>query len=84
MGLGSGPGGRLARSVYPGSTTPRLLFSASLFQFVTYACFFSLTPVYPEVGRDLNLDAGVLGTLVGTGGIVSIAMQVPAGTGGDR
>jgi predicted MFS family arabinose efflux permease len=51
---------------------------------VTYACYFNLTPLYPEVGRDLGLDAGALGTLIGIGGIVSVLVQVPAGSGGDR
>jgi DHA1 family inner membrane transport protein len=51
---------------------------------VTYACYFNLTPLYPEVSRDLGLDAGALGTLVGIGGIVSVLVQVPAGSGGDR
>jgi predicted MFS family arabinose efflux permease len=36
------------------------------------------------VSRDLGLDAGALGTLVGLGGIVSVLVQVPAGSGGDR
>jgi DHA1 family bicyclomycin/chloramphenicol resistance-like MFS transporter len=62
----------------------RVLLTASIFQFVTYACFFNLTPLYPEVARDLNVDAGTLGTLVGIGGIVSLLVQVPGGSGGDR
>lgn len=61
-----------------------MLFTAGLFQFVTYACYFNLTPVYPEVARDLGVDAGVLGALVGVGGIVSLLVQVPGGSGGDR
>ena len=55
-----------------------------MFQFVAYACFFNLTPLYPEVGQDLGLNAGELGTLIGIGGIVSVLVQVPAGSGGDR
>ncbi|HEY1294328.1 MAG TPA: MFS transporter [Chloroflexota bacterium] len=55
-----------------------------MFQFVTYACYFNLTPLNPQVSRDLGLDAGELGTLVGLGGIVSVLVQVPAGSGGDR
>jgi predicted MFS family arabinose efflux permease len=51
---------------------------------VTYACFFNLTPLYPEVGSDLGLNAAELGTLIGVGGIVSVLVQVPAGSGGDR
>jgi predicted MFS family arabinose efflux permease len=65
-------------------TSTKLLFTAGLFQFVTYACFFNLTPLYPEVGRDLALDAGALGTLIGVGGIVAVLVQIPAGTSGDR
>ncbi|HEY2595668.1 MAG TPA: MFS transporter, partial [Chloroflexota bacterium] len=65
-------------------TSSRLLLAAGLFQFVTYACYFNLTPLYPEVSRDLGLDAGALGTLIGLGGIVSVLVQVPAGSGGDR
>jgi len=61
-----------------------LLFAAGVFQFATYACFFNLTPLYPEVGRDLHLDAGELGSLVGVGGIASVLVQVPGGSGGDR
>jgi predicted MFS family arabinose efflux permease len=61
-----------------------LLFTAGLFQFATYACFFNLTPLYPQVGRDLGVDAGALGTLVGTGGLVALLVQIPAGSGGDR
>ena len=61
-----------------------MLFAAAVFQFVTYALFFNLTPLNPEVGRDLNLDAGALGTLVGIGGIASVLVQVPGGSGGDR
>jgi predicted MFS family arabinose efflux permease len=60
------------------------LIAAGLFQFVTYACYFNLTPLYPEVSRDLGVDAGTLGTLVGLGGVVSVLVQVPAGSGGDR
>jgi predicted MFS family arabinose efflux permease len=54
-----------------------------LFQFVTYACFFNLTPLYPAVGQDLGLDAGALGALIGIGGAVAVLVQVPAGSGGD-
>jgi len=36
------------------------------------------------VGRDLALDAGTLGTLVGLGGIVAVLVQIPAGASGDR
>ncbi len=53
-------------------------------QFTTYACYFNLTPLYPHVSRDLGLDAGALGALVGFGGIVSVLIQIPAGGGGDR
>jgi predicted MFS family arabinose efflux permease len=72
------------KTAYPRRTPGRLLYTAALFQFVTYACFFNLTPLYPEVGRDLGLDPGALGALVGIGGIVSLLVQVPAGSGGDR
>jgi len=60
------------------------LVAAGVFQFVTYACYFNLTPLYPEVSVDLGLNAGELGTLIGVGGIVSVLVQVPAGSGGDR
>ncbi|MBV9896423.1 MAG: MFS transporter [Chloroflexi bacterium] len=66
------------------TTSSRALLTAGLFQFVTYACFFNLTPLYPEVASDLGVDAGALGGLVGIGGIVSLLAQVPGGSGGDR
>ncbi len=72
------PSGTLA------STSSRALLTAGLYQFVTYACFFNLTPLYPEIAGDLGLDAGALGSLVGIGGIVSLLAQVPGGSGGDR
>ena len=60
------------------------MFAAGVFQFVAYTCFFNLTPLYPEIGQDLGLNAGELGTLIGIGGIVSVLVQVPGGSGGDR
>jgi predicted MFS family arabinose efflux permease len=60
------------------------LIVACLLQIVTYACFFNLTPLYPQVGHDLRLDAGALGALVGVGGIVALLVQLPSGSGGDR
>jgi predicted MFS family arabinose efflux permease len=60
------------------------LIAAGLFQFVTYACYFNLAPLYPEVGHDLGLDPGELGTLIGIGGIMAVLVQIPAGSGGDR
>src|SRR4051794_10960368 len=61
-----------------------LLACACAVQIATYGCFFNLTPLYPEVGRDLGLDPGRLGALVGVGGIVALITQLPAGSGGDR
>jgi predicted MFS family arabinose efflux permease len=60
------------------------LLAAGVFQFVAYTCFFNLTPLYPEISQDLGLNAGELGTLIGIGGIVSVLVQVPGGSGGDR
>jgi predicted MFS family arabinose efflux permease len=65
-------------------TSSRVLLTAGLYQFVTYACFFSLTPLYPQIAHDLALDAGALGSLIGVGGIVSLLAQIPGGSGGDR
>jgi predicted MFS family arabinose efflux permease len=61
----------------------RLLATACVAQLVTYAITFNLTPLYPEVGSDLGLDAGSLGVLVGLGGVVALLVQLPAGSGGD-
>jgi predicted MFS family arabinose efflux permease len=70
---------------YPaGHTSSRALLTAGLYQFVTYACFFNLTPLYPQVAQDLGLDPGALGSLIGVGGIVSLLAQIPGGSGGDR
>jgi MFS family permease len=52
-------------------------------QIATYASFFNITPLLPEVGTDLGLDAGALGALIGVGGIVALLVQLPAGSGGD-
>jgi len=71
-------------AAYPGATSSRALLTAGLYQFVTYACFFNLTPLYPQIAHDLSLDAGSLGTLIGVGGIVSLLAQIPGGSGGDR
>lgn len=60
-----------------------LLACACAVQIATYGCFFNLTPLYPAVGRDLGLDSGALGILVGAGGIVALLSQLPAGSGGD-
>ncbi|HEV7662514.1 MAG TPA: MFS transporter [Chloroflexota bacterium] len=60
-----------------------LLACACAVQIATYGCFFNLTPLYPAVGRDLGLDPGTLGVLVGVGGIVALLSQLPAGSGGD-
>jgi predicted MFS family arabinose efflux permease len=65
-------------------TSSRVLLTAGLYQFVTYACFFNITPLNPQIARDLGLDAGALGSLVGVGGIVSLLAQIPGGSGGDR
>jgi predicted MFS family arabinose efflux permease len=61
----------------------KLLMMACAVQIATYACFFNLTPLLPQVGNDLGLDAGALGALIGIGGIVALVVQLPAGTGGD-
>ncbi len=61
----------------------RLLTIACALQIATYGCFFNLTPLLPQVGNDLGLDAGALGALIGVGGIVALVVQLPAGTGGD-
>jgi MFS transporter, DHA1 family, chloramphenicol resistance protein len=61
-----------------------LLGTACAVQVAAYASFFNLTPLFPEVGADLGMDAGALGALVGFGGIVALLAQVPAGNGGDR
>jgi DHA1 family bicyclomycin/chloramphenicol resistance-like MFS transporter len=79
------PRGQSGSGGYPGAhTSSRSLLTAGLYQFVTYACFFNLTPLYPQIAQDLGLDPGALGTLIGVGGIVSLLAQVPGGSGGDR
>jgi predicted MFS family arabinose efflux permease len=60
------------------------LLTAGLYQFVTYACFFNLTPLYPQVALDLGVDAAALGSLIGVGGLVALLAQIPGGSGGDR
>lgn len=60
-----------------------LLIAACAVQIATYGTYFNLTPLYPSVGRDLHVDPGTLGILVGAGGIVSLLIQLPAGSGGD-
>ena len=60
-----------------------LISCACAIQVATYACFFNLTPLYPQVAGELGMDAGALGALVGMGGIVALLTQLPAGSGGD-
>jgi MFS family permease len=60
-----------------------LISCACAIQVATYACFFNLTPLYPQVAHELGMDAGALGALVGVGGIVALLAQLPAGSGGD-
>ena len=36
------------------------------------------------MASDLQVDAGTLGALVGAGGVISLLVQVPGGSGGDR
>jgi len=57
-----------------------LLVTACAVQVATYASFFNITPLLPQVGQDLGLDAGALGALIGIGGIVALLVQLPAGT----
>ena len=72
---------RLTRAA--GASSAALLATACAVQVAAYASFFNLTPLFPEVGADLGMDAGALGALVGFGGIVSLLAQLPAGSGGD-
>ena len=72
---------RLTRAA--GASSAVLLATACATQVAAYASFFNLTPLFPEVGADLGMDAGALGALVGFGGIVSLLAQLPAGSGGD-
>ncbi|MDQ3809998.1 MAG: MFS transporter, partial [Chloroflexota bacterium] len=60
-----------------------LLATACAVQVATYATYFNITPLAPRVAGELGLDAGALGALIGTGGIVALVLQVPAGSGGD-
>ena len=60
------------------------MLTAGLYQFITYACFFNLTPLYPQVALDLGVDAAALGSLIGVGGLVALLAQIPGGSGGDR
>jgi predicted MFS family arabinose efflux permease len=77
--------GQASRHRYPAwHTSSRSLLTAGLYQFVTYACFFNLTPLYPQIALDLGLDPGALGSLIGVGGIVALLAQIPGGRGGDR
>lgn len=61
-----------------------MLWTGFLAIFVTYICFQNLTPLYPTVARDLGVDAGSLGALVGIASVVSLLLQVPLGVAGDR
>ncbi len=50
---------------------------------VTLACFLGLTPLYPEVGRDLKLSAEGLGAVMGWFLFVAAFLQVLIGVAND-
>jgi predicted MFS family arabinose efflux permease len=50
---------------------------------VNLTCFLGLTPLYPQVARDLGLQADGLGVLIGVPVIVAGVLQLPTGVAVD-
>lgn len=62
----------------------RLLATATACAFVNFIAFLGLTPLYPEVARDLGLRIDSLGLFFAISSIVGAALQIPIGVLADR
>src|SRR5260221_12301209 len=62
----------------------RVLVTAVTVAFVNVFCIASLSPLYPDVARDLGMGADGLGLLMGISPLVSVLFQLPVGIAVDR
>lgn len=62
----------------------RLLATATACAFVNFVAFLGLTPLYPDVARDLGLGVDSLGLYFAISSVVGAVMQIPVGVVADR
>ena len=62
----------------------RLLATATACAFVNFIAFLGLTPLYPEVARDLGLRIDSLGLFFAISSVAGAALQIPVGVLADR
>src|SRR5919202_4068126 len=62
----------------------RVLWTCVLGAFSAYLCLLFLTPIYPEIARDLRLRPDSLSLLLSIAPALSVLMNVPVGVLADR